>query len=340
MIKEFITKVNLIERFCRFSTSRDIKIGVPAFVLAMGVWSLLGVNPGRTMTDPSGPIPSTSVASPSRGEAGARGSVGLASSPASASATLTAVSPDAEEMVLIPAGEFRMGANDGIDGERVVHTVYVDAFSMDKHEVTNRRFARFVRATGYRTESERIGGDLRPGVGLTWRHPFGPLDTLKGKGDWPVVYVTWNDAVAFCTWAGKRLPTEAEWEKAARGGLEAMKYPWGNEAPEGRACFGLDFENGRPMRVGSYEPNRYGLFDMAGNVGEWCSDWYGKDYYKISPSRSPVGPPTGKYRVSRGGAWGGPPNGVNLLCANRSFGYPTTFTFFFGFRCVRSVRHE
>jgi len=242
----------------------------------------------------------------------------------------TASGSDAEEMVLIPAGEFLMGSATGAFDEKPVRQVYVDAFYMDKHEVTNRRFARFVKATGYRTEAERSG--RRSG---TWRHPMEESDTLKGKGDWPVAQVSWDDAMAFCSWAGKRLPTEAEWEKAARGGLEGKKYPWGDEEPRGRACYDRNSENARPDPVGKYAANGYGLFDMAGNVWEWCSDWYQANYYKGSPLKNPAGPSSGTARVVRGGSWLFV--GDALRCAGR-FHYSPEPGCCVGFRCVRSVR--
>jgi formylglycine-generating enzyme len=265
---------------------------------------------------------------------------GLQSAAASASS-----GPDEAEMALIPAGEFQMGCKGQGPEEEPVHTVCVDAFHMDKHEVTNRRFARFVRATGYRTELERsgrgfyyLGKDVKYDAGVTWRHPFAPSDTLKGKGEWPVVWVGWNDAVEFCKWAGKRLPTEAEWEKAARGGLEGKKYPWGDADPASRACYGQPAETGRPGPVGKYAANGYGLFDMAGNVWEWCADWYGKDYYKGSPPKNPAGPSLGESRVTRGGAWGESPFDVDLRCSRRDNSLSASMFNNLGFRCVKSVR--
>jgi len=247
--------------------------------------------------------------------------------------------PDGEEMVRIPAGEFVMGSNED-DNEKTPHNVFVAAFYMDKHEVTNQRFDRFVKATGFRTEAEQAGGGVfwdgthfKQDASVNWKSPFGPGDSLQDKMELPVVQVSWNDAVAFCVWAGKRLPTEAEWEKAARGGLEGKKYPWGDVDARGRACYD-QAGTGRPDSVGKYAATGYGLFDMAGNVWEWCSDWYQADYYKNSPSKNPAGPTSGEDRVLRGGTWSY--YGGYLRCADRSYSLPSFRFGYVGFRCVMS----
>ena len=226
--------------------------------------------------------------------------------------------PDDEEMVLVPAGEFRMGSSDGGVDEKPVHDVHVDAFYMDKHEVTNRRFRKFVEACRYR------------------RAEFAD-DPRFNADEQPVVGVSSHAAAAFCLWAGKRLPTEAEWEKAARAGLEGKKYPWGDEAPKGRACFAEGLQ-GQPKPVGSYEPNRLGIFDIGGNVWEWCSDWYEEDYYKRSLPRNPVGPPTAAARAVRGGAWLN--DGLYVRCAARDKIEPAKSFNNLGFRCVTTVSHR
>lgn len=202
---------------------------------------------------------------------------------------------DDAPMVLIPAGEFQMGSNDEEQDARPVHTVYLDAFYMDKCEVTNAQYRRFMQATGYKEPEE-------------WRDK--DWDENLNGDDQPVAYVNWEDANAYAEWAGKRLPTEAEWEKAARGGLVGQKYVWGNEwPPPGRAGNLNDDIEGyvdgysHSAPVGRFKPNGYGLYDMAGNVWEWCADWYAEDYYKQSPNRNPKGPTFGEEHVIHGGSW-------------------------------------
>ncbi|MBI4864745.1 MAG: SUMF1/EgtB/PvdO family nonheme iron enzyme [Candidatus Riflebacteria bacterium] len=281
--------------------------------------------------------------------------------------------PYETDMAQIPAGEFTMGSDQGALFEKPKHKVYTDSFWMDKYEVTNRRFARFLQATGYRTDAEKGGGgcyrtgeEQKQDPSVTWRSPFQPGDSIQDKMDLPVVQVSWNDAAAFARWAGKRLPTEAEWEKAARGGQEGMKYPWGDGEPQGKACCVQTSASGRPMVVGSYAPNGYGLYDMAGNVAEWCADWFGLRFYEVSPGRNPQGPSTGddvnflrgfldlftldssshqrpyRARVVRGGGWYGPDDG--LRCASRFWsvflGDPLARNSFVGFRCARGYIND
>ncbi|MEP6955514.1 MAG: formylglycine-generating enzyme family protein [Chthoniobacterales bacterium] len=260
------------------------------------------------------------------------------------------------EMVLIPGGTFWMGSEKGPADGRPQHEVRLDAFWMDEHEVTNEQFARFVQATGYVTTAERAPAakdfpdvpaeQLVPGSivftppageaaldqplswwrylpGTDWRHPEGPDSGIEDKASYPVVHVSWEDAVAWCRWAGKRLPTEAEWEYAARGGLDRKEYVWGDEEkPQGKYLANtwqgaFPHENTKAdgfvgtAPVKSFAPNGYGLYDMAGNVWEWCADWYRPDYYLHSPATNPPGPESsydpdepgvGK-RVERGGSY-------------------------------------
>jgi formylglycine-generating enzyme required for sulfatase activity len=225
------------------------------------------------------------------------------------------------------------------DGERVVHTVAVDAFSIDVTSVTNDAFARFVDATGYRTEAESFGYSAvfhlalsadrediigQPpatpwwlGVkGADWCHPRGRRSDLDGLADHPVVHVSWNDAQAYCAWAGRRLPSEAEWELASRGGLPGTRFPWGDELLDEHGQWLCNIWQGTfptvnteedgwlttaPVR--SYQPNGYGLWQTVGNVWEWCADWFDAEYYSHSPKINPAGPATGLTRVTRGGSF-------------------------------------
>lgn len=284
-----------------------------------------------------------------------------------------------------------------MDDARPIHRVYVDGFWMDRTEVTNAEFARFVEATGYVTVAERpLRPEDYPGVpqeklvsgsvvfspptqavplnnpllwwryvpGTNWRHPNGPGSSLSGREKYPVVHIAYEDAAAYAAWAGKRLPTEAEWEFAARGGLTGQNFPWGNELnPDGRWMANI-WEGEFPHKntgadgytgaapVASFPPNLYGLHDMAGNVWEWCSDWYRPDAYAMqaadSPlARNPQGPtkeqsydpmePGTLKRVQRGGSF---------LCTDqyctrylvgaRGKGAIDTSSDHVGFRCVKS----
>ncbi|MCG3157872.1 MAG: Hercynine oxygenase [bacterium] len=232
-----------------------------------------------------------------------------------------------EGMVLIPAGSFLMGSEDGDSDEKPVHEVYVDAFYLDQYEVTVAQYQSYLRATG------------RPNPG-NWDEQLQNLNH-------PVVYVSWeDDATNYAQWAGKRLPTEAEWEYAARGGNTGMagnpkyQYPWGNVASQDHANYsgvaGKDkWERTSP--VGSFPPNGFGLYDMAGNVWEWCSDWHAEDYYSKSPKQNPKGPvTTGGYRVLRGGSWDSNPQ--NVRCANRNRYNPPVRNYSTGFRCAQDAR--
>lgn len=201
---------------------------------------------------------------------------------------------DGSAMVMIPAGEFLMGSEGGYPNERPVHQVFVKAFALAQHSVTNDQYERFVRETGHRApylDDPRAESD-------NWnqeKRTYPP-----GRAHHPVVLVSWRDAQEYCEWAGGRLPTEAEWEKAARGGLRGKLYPWGDDIDPSLANY--DNRDGTTP-VGSYPPNGYGLYDMAGNVWEWVSDWYDATYYRRSLQQNPQGPEKGTVRVLRGGAW-------------------------------------
>jgi formylglycine-generating enzyme required for sulfatase activity len=300
-------------------------------------------------------------------------------------------------MIWVPGGEFWMGSSEPSFGDsRPWHETYVDGFWMDKTEVTNAEFARFVKATGYITVAERkpraedfptappenlVAGSVvftppdHPVAlndhfqwwsyvkGANWRHPEGPLSSIKGKENHPAVHIAYEDALAYCKWAGKRLPTEAEYEFAERGGLDRKPYAWGDEFRPNGKFMANTFQGHFPDKntgedgyittapVASFPPNGYGLYDLSGNVWEWTSDWYRADYYKTLAdhsgiARNPQGPsdsfdpgePGVAKKVHRGGSF---------LCTDqycsrymvggRGKGEPDTGTNHLGFRCVRDV---
>jgi sulfatase modifying factor 1 len=270
--------------------------------------------------------------------------------------TVTAISPAGpEDMRLIRGGRFLMGADDGLPVEAPVHQVHVKDFWIDRHAVTVNEFAEFIRNTGYKTESERLGWSgvfdvqarsWRKVERADWRHPDGPASSASPNE--PVTQVTWHDAEAYAAWARKRLPTEAEFEYAARGGLEQKRYAWGDQlTPQGkypanwwqgffpdRNTGGDGFIGRAP--VGSFPANRYGLFDMTGNVWEWCADRFGEDYYSVSPGNDPQGPGSGEQRVIRGGSWLCSDNYcTGYRVAARNHTAPDTGLNNLGFRCVR-----
>jgi serine/threonine-protein kinase len=236
------------------------------------------------------------------------------------------------ELCLVPAGEFLVGSpeGEGFDREHPQHTVYLDAYYIGRSPVTQRQYARFVRDTGHRL----------PHWSSIFAKKYNWDESRKapphGKENHPIVLVSWGDAVAYCEWAGLQLPTEAEWEKAARG-IDGRSYPWGDQEPTERLCNFNDNERGTTA-VGRYSPqgdSPYGCADMAGNVDEWCADWYDEDYYSRSPPENPAGPDSGEYRVVRGGSWGRSswPHGVHIT---RRVGYnPDKTSDIVGFRCAR-----
>ncbi len=244
---------------------------------------------------------------------------------------------DGMTMVYVPAGLFEMGSNNGWDKEKPVHIVYLDGYWIDKYAVSNAQFRKFVDASGYKTDAEKDGsGWVWTGIaweakpGADWMHPTGEGSSLSGKEDHPVVQVSWNDAQAYCAWVGERLPTEAEWEKAARG-TDGRTYPWGNAIDKYHANY-----NGRgTTKVGSYPrgASPYGALDMAGNVWEWTEDWFG--YYSGEEVRNPTGQETGNFRVVRGGSWRSPIEDY-LRVSTRYWFNPDSRDCNNGFRCVRS----
>jgi len=271
---------------------------------------------------------------------------------------VAAVSKDG--MIRLAGGNFAMGSpRPSFDDQRPVHRVALDSFWMDAALVTNRQFAVFVDQTQYQTTAQRRGkslvfdrgiGGWREVVGANWQHPEEPDSSLVGRDDYPVVHVSWHDVTAYAAWAGKRLPTEAEFEFAARSGLSDGAYPWGRtRTPEGtyRANFwqGWFPENDRGQDgflgvspVKHFPPSRWGLYDMAGNVWCWCADWYAPDYYGQSLAKNPAGPKTGQDRVRRGGCWLSTANyGGALRVAYRDHAPSSETSNHTGFRCVRNV---
>ena len=279
--------------------------------------------------------------------------------------------------VKLSGGAFQMGDAFGEgyadDGELPVHRVEVSPFHVDVAAVTNAQFAAFAKATGYVTDAERFetsavfysvvsakAGDVYGPVpatpwwitvrGACWRHPEGPLSDVAQRQNHPVVHVSWRDSAAYAEWAGKRLPTEAEWEFAARGGLESRRFPWGDElGPGGRWRCNVwqgRFPNHNTAEDGhvttapvkAYRPNGLGLWNTSGNAWEWCADWFSSDYYATSPVRDPAGPTEGTTRVMRGGSY---------LChdsychryrlAARSSNTPDSSSANLGFRCANDA---
>jgi formylglycine-generating enzyme len=353
-----------------------------AFAIGWGVLSSRRISVARANHTPSSPVFASTVAN-------------SAPSP----------QPSPAGMAWIPGGEFSMGANDPPDMDEVgmkattdarpIHRAYVDGFFMDKTDVTNAQFAKFVKETGYVTVAERkprpedfpgappenlVAGSVvfsppdhpvplndhfqwwSSVPGANWRHPLGPGSDIKGKDNYPVVQVAYEDAEAYAKWAGKRLPTEAEWEFAARGGLAGKPFVWGDEfRPHGK-WMANTHQGHFPMKdtgadgyvgiapAAQYPANNYGLYDMAGNVWQWTSDWYRPDYYQqlaaaVGVARNPKGPdssydpaePSERKKVHRGGSF---------LCTDqycsryivgtRGKGEVSTGTNHLGFRCVKN----
>ena len=270
----------------------------------------------------------------------------------------TMVNPvDGAMMVYVPEGEFLMGSDadddyydeffEDIFGDEIpAHLVYLDAYWIYQTEVTNQHFAQFIAATGYETTAERAGvnSDVDAGYrnGAYWQAPEGPGSDLSGREDHPVVFVSWYDSVAYCEWSGGRLPTEAEWEKAARG-TDGRKYPWGNHSPTDQLA-NYNNHQGGTTPVGSYPiaTSPYGALDMAGNVYEWVADLYDEGYYSISPYENPTGIGIdevddfrGEVYVTRGGTWYAP--GFYLRVTMRGWSEPFWPHNGMGFRCVHHL---
>ena len=284
--------------------------------------------------------------------------------------------PMSHQMVRIPGGKYLMGTNisDGFpeDGEAPIHNVRVKPFQMAIHTVTNAQFRDFIQQTGYVTDAEKYGWSfvfyqfvseatqqtVKQKVqhtpwwwvveGATWDHPEGPDSSVDDRLDHPVVHVSWNDAMAYCEWAGVRLPTEAEWERAARGGLEQKRYPWGDElTPGGKHLCNIwqgDFPKMNTEDDGyvgtapveSFPANGYGLYNMSGNVWEWCADWFATNIHKRGGKDNPAGPDSGESRVIRGGSYLCHHSYCNRYrVAARSANTPDSSTGNMGFRVAR-----
>jgi len=267
---------------------------------------------------------------------------------------------DGARMVLIPAGTFIMGSTEGRADEEPVHPISLDVFYLDKYEITNRLFQKFVQETGYETTAEKEGraagvssrGEWEMINGASWKKPEGGETVFESnRQEHPVVSVSWNDADAYCRWADKRLPTEAEFEYANRAGTRTV-YWWGDGNPGSQRVANIADESAsrrfpglpvmagyddgyeRTAPVGSFNPNPWGLYDMIGNVWEWTADWYDEDYYRNSPEQNPTGPNSGKYKVLRGGSWHNGPLGVRS--AYRRSSQPEYRYDHIGCRCAKT----
>jgi sulfatase modifying factor 1 len=316
----------------------------------------------------------------------------------SASQNVTAAAPAVAReivtsgMVHIPAGTFQMGTDDpAFPDAHPVHKVTVNEFWMDEHEVTNAEFEKFVKATNFITIAERKLNpkdfpdvppeSLVPGSGVfsppdqqvtldnplqwwkyvpgaSWRHPFGPQSDIQGLENNPVIHVSYEDALEYAKWAGKRLPTEAEWQYAAQGNHPGQKYYWGNELKPGGKWMANIYQGDFPGKntgedgfigiapVKSFSPNGYGLYDMDGNVWEWCNDFYRPDYYEVSPANNPKGP-SDSYDPDEPNAIKRVQSGGSFLCSDqyciryrpgsRGKGEVSSGSNNLGFRCVKDA---
>ncbi len=292
---------------------------------------------------------------------------------------LRATSGSTARMIRLDGGLFLMGTDspEGFpaDGEGPIRKILLNPFYMDTHAVSNEAFCEFAAATAYKTEAERYGWSFvfkghisdqdYPRLvedtvyaapwwckvkGADWLHPEGPDSSIEERQNYPVVHVSWQDASAYANWAGKRLPTEAEWEYAARGGLEQKTYPWGDElTPAGQHLCNIwqgrfpdvDLaEDGYagPAPVDSFPPNRYGLYAITGNVWEWCADWFHPMFHLLATRSNPAGPASGASKVIKGGSYLCHKSYCNRYrVAARSSNTPDSTTTNLGFRCVRDI---
>lgn len=280
-----------------------------------------------------------------------------------------------KRMIYLPGGEFLMGTDDqeGFpqDGEGPVRAVSVSPFYIDPYAVSNADFREFVQATGYKTDAEAYGwsfvfhlfvsAETAAKVkqvahstpwwwnveGADWAHPEGPDSSIDDRLDHPVIHISWNDAAAYCKWAGTRLPTEAEWEYAARGGLVQKRYPWGDLLKPGSEHLCNIWQGKFPDKnnqsdgyagtapVDAFPPNGFGLYNVSGNIWEWCSDWFNPTWHINGPRSNPSGPPRGEARVMRGGSYLCHKSYCNRYrVAARSSNTPDSSSGNMGFRCV------
>ncbi|HEX4232510.1 MAG TPA: formylglycine-generating enzyme family protein [Bryobacteraceae bacterium] len=298
----------------------------------------------------------------------------LLSSQAASAKRLRVAHGSTENMILLDGGRFLMGSEGpdtiAADGEGPIRNVLLDSYYLDRYPVTNESFHDFVRNTGYETEAEKFGwsfvfaghldedsntsgrvNGLRWWLkidGADWRHPEGPDTSLANKETFPVVHVSWTDAAAFAAWAGKRLPTEAEWEFAARAGFEQKRFPWGDDlTPDNQHLCNIwqgEFpyldtgEDGYAgvAPVDAFPPNRFGFYTITGNVWEWCSDWFSPDHHEMATRVNPIGPLSGKARAMRGGSYLCHASYCNRYRVSaRTANTPDSSTTNIGFRCAR-----
>ena len=236
------------------------------------------------------------------------------------------------DMVFVQGGTFFMGSNDGYDNEKPIHKVYVKDFYIDKYEVTNEQFCKFLNEKGNQSEGGAQWLDIKD-TDCKIMKQGGRYVPATGYANHPVIDVSWYGARAFCQWAGKRLPTEAEWEYAARGASAGSATTYAGSNNVDHVAWYRDNSGGSTHPVGTKQANELGLYDMSGNVWEWCADWYGHDYYSKSPYENPTGPASGNSRVLRGGSWDDDTNS----CRVASRGWFSPFNGFnnLGFRVVQ-----
>lgn len=324
-------------------------VSIPLFIAAIVFSACASKTPTAAPTAKAQPVETATTAPTASPTA-------IPPTPTAAITTQTSLK-DGMTMVFVSAGEFLMGApvGAGEDDEAPQHMVNLDAYWIDQTEVTNAMFSAFIADTSYKTDAEKkgrsnviINSQFEETKGADWQHPQGPSSNLSDLENHPVVHVSWNDAAAYCKWAGRRLPTEAEWEKAARG-TEGQDYPWGNASESGKLVNFADSSSDVDWAViyindgfkftapvGSYPDgiSPFGALDMAGNAYEWVADWYDSGYYSQNINQNPQGPSSGADRVMRGGSWSDGSSGART--AGRDMLKPSNSSAIGGFRCALS----